>query len=161
MKNLIKVGEKFPSVKLFENAPSNAVKTCELFAGKKSVIFGVPGAFTPGCSKTHLPGYITDYDKYVNKGIDQIICVAVNDPFVMKAWGESQNVGNKIRMLADTHGDLARELGIVLNAEANLGNKRMMRFSMVINDGLIEVFNLEKDGGGLSCSLSNEILDRI
>ena len=161
MNNLIKVGEKFPNIKLYEKLPTNVVNTAELFAGKKSIIFGVPGAFTPGCSKTHLPGYVADYEKYVNKGIEQIICVSVNDPFVMEAWGEAHHVGEKIRMLADTHGDLSRELGIVLDAEANLGNKRMKRFSMVINDGTIEMFNLEPAGGGLTCSLSNEILKSL
>ena len=161
MNNLIKVGEKFPNIKLYENLPTNIVNTAELFAGKKSIIFGVPGAFTPGCSKTHLPGYVADFDKYKSKGIDQIICVSVNDPFVMQAWGEAHTVGDKIRMLADTHGDLSRELGIVLDAEANLGNKRMKRFSMVINDGTIEMFNLEPAGGGLTCSLSNEILKSL
>ena len=161
MKNLIKVGEKFPNIKLYENLPTSILNTAELFAGKKSIIFGVPGAFTPGCSKTHLPGYVADYEKYVKKGIDQIVCVSVNDPFVMQAWGEAHSVGDKIRMLADTHGDLARELGIVYDAEAKLGNKRMKRFSMVINDGTIEIFNLEENGGGLTCSLSNEIYDKL
>jgi len=85
---LIKVGDKFPKVKLYENSPKNEIDTEELLKGKKVVIFGVPGAFTPGCSKTHLPGYISDYQKYKDKGIDYIVCVSVNDPFVMEAWGK-------------------------------------------------------------------------
>ena len=79
----------------------------------------------------------------------------------MQAWGESQNVGDKIRMLADTHGELARELGVALDSEAIFGHKRMKRFSMVVNDGVVEVFNLEADGTGLSCSLSNDLLNKI
>ena len=161
MKSLIKVGEKFPNVKLFENTPGNIVMSAELLAGKKAIVFGVPGAFTPGCSKTHLPGYVQDFEKYKTKGIDLIACVSVNDPFVMQAWGEVSAVGDKIRMLADTHCELAQELGVALDSEAVFGHKRMKRFSMVVNDGIVELLNVEADGTGLSCSLSNGILNKI
>ena len=161
MKSLVKIWDKLPNVKLFENTPDNIINTEQLLVGKRVVIFGVPGAFTPGCSKTHLPGYVQDFEKYKNKGIDIIACVSVNDPFVMQAWGEAHNVGDKIRMLADTHGDLSRELGVVLDSEPFFGHKRMQRFSMVINDGTVELFNIEADGTGLTCSLSNGILNKI
>ena len=161
MNTLIKVGSRFPRVKLYENLPTNIVETTDLLKGKRVVLFGVPGAFTPGCSKTHLPGYVADYDKFKKKGVDSLVCVSVNDPFVMEAWGKAYYTENKIRMLADTHGELARELGIVLDIEAKLGNKRMKRFSMLCEDGTVKVFNLEPDGGGLTCSLSNNILNLI
>jgi len=161
MKSLIKVGNKFPKVKLFENNPGNAVDTESLLKGKKVIVFGVPGAFTPGCSKTHLPGYIADYQKFKSKGVDSIICVSVNDPFVMEAWGKVNNVGDKIKMLADTNGELTRELGVEYDLSEKLGNKRMKRFSMVCEDGTVKVFNLEPEGGGLTCSLSNNLLKLI
>ena len=161
MKSVIKTGLKFPKVNLFENNPTNVKVTDDLLKGKKVIIFGVPGAFTPSCSKTHLPGYLADYDKYKKKGIDSIVCVSVNDPFVMEAWGKINKCDNKIQMLADTKGELARELGIVLDAEEKLGNKRMKRFSMYVEDGVVKVFNLEADGGGLTCSLSDNILKDI
>ena len=161
MKSLVKIWDKLPNVKLFENTPDNIINTEQLLVGKRVVIFGVPGAFTPGCSKTHLPGYVQDFEKYKNKGIDIIACVSVNDPFVMQAWGEAHNVGDKIRMLADTHGDLSRELGVVLDSEPFFGHKRMKRFSMVVNDGTVEQFNVEAGGTGLTCSLSEGILNMI
>jgi len=161
MDNTIKEGDQFPNVKLYENLPTNVVNTEDILKGKKVIVFGVPGAYTPGCSKTHLPGYVSDYQKFKDKGVDSIVCVAVNDPFVMEAWGISHNVEDKVRMLADTHGDLAKALGIVLDAEGMLGNKRMKRFSMIVEDGIVKVFNLEPDGGGLTCSLSNNLLSKL
>jgi len=161
LKMLIKVGDKLPSVKLFANTPANVVNLSEYATGKNLVLFGVPGAFTPGCSKTHLPGYVTDYDKYKQKGVDEIVCLSVNDPFVMEAWGKAHNVESKVTMLADTHGELARELGLVLDCEAALGNKRMQRFSMYCVNGEVKVLNLEPNGSGLTCSLSNNLLNQI
>jgi len=102
------IGSQFPAATLFEGLPDKAVKTDELMAGKKIAIFGVPGAFTPGCSKTHLPGYIADFQKFKDKGVDEIVCVSVNDPFVMAAWGEAHGATDKVRMLADTQAELAK-----------------------------------------------------
>ena len=161
MNTQINVGDRFPKVNLHENLPTNVVDTEDLLKGKKAIVFGLPGAFTPGCSKTHLPGYVSDYQKFKDKGIDLIVCVSVNDPYVMEAWGKINNVENKVVMLADTKGDLARALGIVLDAEEKLGNKRMKRFSMLVDDGVVKVFNLEPNGGGLTCSLSNELLKQF
>ena len=83
MDNTIKEGDQFPNVKLYENLPTNVVNTEDILKGKKVIVFGVPGAYTPGCSKTHLPGYVSDYQKFKDKGVDSIVCVAVNDPFVI------------------------------------------------------------------------------
>ena len=120
----IAVGDKLPNVVLYENSPDGKVELVPLCAGKKVVIFGVPGAFTPGCSNTHLPGYVAAADKLKTKGVDEIVCVSVNDPFVMEAWGKDQSAGGKVRMLADTTADLTKALGLELDLTAVLGNVR-------------------------------------
>ena len=145
-------------MKLYENNPGQVIEVEELLENKKVILFGVPGAFTPGCSKTHLPGYIKDYDLIKMKGVDEIVCLSVNDPFVMEAWGKAHNADGKVRMLADTHGELAHHLGVVLDAEHILGNKRMKRFSLLAINGVVQAFNIEPDGTGLTCSLSDHIL---
>merc|ERR1719234_88239 len=109
----------------------------ELCAGKQVVIFGVPGAFTPGCSKTHLPGYVEAAADMKAKGVSEIVCVSVNDPFVMEAWGKDQGADGKVRMLADTCGDLAKALDLQLDLAAVLGSMRCKRFSMLVEDGTV------------------------
>ncbi|XP_070577423.1 peroxiredoxin-5, mitochondrial-like [Ptychodera flava] len=161
LKMPVKVGDKLPSVVLHEGTPHDTVNIAELFAGKKGVIFSVPGAFTPGCSKTHLPGYIADFDKIKAKGVDIIACVSVNDAFVMASWGEAHGAKDKIRMLADYKGELAKALDVELDAVGILGSVRSKRFSMVVEDGVVKAFNLEPDGTGLTCSLSNDILKQL
>merc|ERR1719234_1788008 len=153
----IKVGDKLPAVSLFEDTPDGKVEVAELFAGKKAIIFGVPGAFTPGCSKTHLPGYVEKADEIKGKGVTEILCVAVNDPFVMEAWGQNQGTAGKVRMLADTCGELTAALELQLDLAAVLGNVRCKRFSMLVEDGTITQLNVEPDGTGLSCSLATSI----
>jgi len=157
----IKVGDAVPSVELAENTPGEKVNLAELCGTKKAVIFGVPGAFTPGCSKTHLPGYIADFDKIKEKGVELIACVAVNDPFVMEAWGKAHGADGKVRMLADTCADLTKALDVELDATPILGNVRCQRFSMVVEGGKVTAFNVEPDKTGLTCTLSNEILKQI
>merc|ERR1711875_198991 len=105
---MVVVGDKMPSVSLAENNPDSKVDISELCAGKKIVIFGVPGAFTPGCSKTHLPGYVEKADEIKSHGVDLIVCLAVNDPFVMAAWGQAHKADGKIMMLADTSAEFAK-----------------------------------------------------
>merc|ERR1712154_631309 len=117
----VKAGDAVPSVDLFEGAPDKKVNLAELTGSGKFVVFGVPGAFTPGCSKTHLPGYVEAADKLKSSGIKEIICVSVNDPFVMAAWGENQKAGGKVRMLADTTGALTKALDLELDLSAVLG----------------------------------------
>jgi len=156
----VAVGDKVPSIDLFENDPGTKVNLASLCEGKKIVIFGVPGAFTPGCSKTHLPGYVEKAEEIKAKGVYEIICVAVNDPFVMAAWGENQSAGGKVRLLADTCGDLTKALGLELDLSAVLGNVRCKRFSMLVEDGTVTKINIEPDGTGLSCSLAANIFCR-
>ena len=120
----VAVGDKVPSVTLFEDSPGGKVELESLCAGKKVVMFGVPGAFTPGCSKTHLPGYVAAAGDLKAGGVDEIVCVSVNDPFVMEAWGKDQAAGGKVRMLADTTAELTKALGLELDLTAVLGNVR-------------------------------------
>lgn len=152
----IKVGDKIPSVDLYENAPTNKVNIAKLCEGKKVVLFAVPGAFTPGCSKTHLPGYVEDADSLKNKGISEIICVSVNDPFVMAAWAEAQKTEGKVRMLADPSGAFTKAVDLQTDL-APLGGLRSKRYSMLIENGVVKSLNVEPDGTGLSCSLSKNL----
>jgi peroxiredoxin 5 len=149
----VEKGDELPDLVLFEDSPGNPVKLREVFAGKKGVLFGVPGAFTPGCDKTHLPGYVKDFDLFKKRGVDVIVCVAVNDPFVMNAWGKSQGADGKVKMLADTQAHLAKALKLEFDASQVLGGTRCERFSMIVNDNKIEFVNVEPVGP-TKCSLS-------
>jgi len=158
----IKVGDALPSVDVFENTPGDKVNVAELFKGKKGVLFALPGAFTPNCTITHLPGYIADYDKLKAKGVDVVACVSVNDPFVMAAWGEASKADGKVRMLADTCGEFTKAMDMELAAAVPiLGNMRSKRYSLVIEDSVVTAVNLEPDGMGVTCSLSNKIIDQL
>jgi peroxiredoxin len=117
-------------------------KTSELFANKKVVMFAVPGAFTPTCSVTHLPGYVISADELKAKGVDAIICVAINDAFVMSAWGKAQNAEN-LMMLADGDGSYTKALGLEMDTAA-FGGLRSQRYSMVIDNGVVTNLNVEK-----------------
>ncbi|NP_001040386.1 peroxiredoxin [Bombyx mori] len=152
----IKVGDQLPAADLFEDSPANKVNICELTAGKKVVLFAVPGAFTPGCSKTHLPGYVQNADKLKSDGVAEIVCVSVNDPYVMAAWGAQHNTKGKVRMLADPSGNFIKALDLGTNLPP-LGGFRSKRFSMVIVDSKVQDLNVEPDGTGLSCSLADKI----
>ncbi|KAG7171562.1 peroxiredoxin-5, mitochondrial-like [Homarus americanus] len=156
----VKVGDELPSVDLFEETPANNVNTRDLCAGRKVLIFAVPGAFTPGCSKTHLPGYVKQADDIKAKGIQEIACVAVNDPFVMSAWGERHNTGDKVRMLADTNGEFTKALGLDQDL-AVLGGLRSKRYSLIVEDGKVTQLNVEPDGKGLTCSLAENTLAKL
>ena len=116
--------------------------TSALFANKKVVMFAVPGAFTPTCSVTHLPGYVVSADELTAKGVDAIICVAINDAFVMSAWGKAQNAEN-LMMLADGDGSYTKALGLEMDTAA-FGGLRSQRYSMVIDNGVVTHLNIEK-----------------
>lgn len=113
----------------------------ELFAGKKVVLFAVPGAFTPTCSEAHLPGYVVQADKLKEKGVDIIACVAVNDAFVMKAWSEAQNA-SELMMLADGDASFTKALGLEMDT-AGFGGVRSQRYAMIIEDGVVTTLNVE------------------
>jgi peroxiredoxin len=144
----IKVGDKVPSVKL-KSMTKDGIKdftTDDIFKGKKVAIFGLPGAFTPTCSAKHLPGFVNHFDALKAKGVDTIACISVNDAFVMDAWGKSQNVGEKVLMLADGNADFAKALGIEMDGTGYGMGLRMKRFSAYVVDGEVKAFNLEKPG---------------
>lgn len=157
----VKAGEAFPDVALFEGNPPAQVKTGELLKGaKKAIVFGVPGAFTPGCSKQHLPGYVTDFDELKKKGVDLIVCVSVNDSFVMHAWGEAHKATGKIRMLADPNAELTKALGLDKAIPA-LGGIRCRRFSALVESGVIKHILPEPEGVPMQCSTSNHMLSLL
>jgi peroxiredoxin len=123
-----------------------AITTDELFAGKKVVMFAVPGAFTPGCSLTHLPGFVVKADEIKAKGVASIVCVAVNDAFVMDAWGKSQNAEHLI-MLADGSGEFAKALGLDLDLTDKGIGVRFKRMAMIVDDGTVTHLAIEPPGG--------------
>jgi len=145
---MIKVGDKIPSATLMQmkDGGPKPVTTDQLFAGKKVALFALPGAFTPTCSAKHLPGFIQHSDVLKAKGIDAIVCVSVNDAFVMGAWGEQQKAGDKVMMLADGNGDFTRALGLELDATKFGMGKRSQRFSMVVDNGVVTQLNVEAPG---------------
>jgi peroxiredoxin len=158
----IKVGDKIPSATLTTMTAEGPkpISTDELFKGKKVVLFAVPGAFTPTCSQKHLPGFVENAEALKAKGVNTIACIAVNDPFVMGAWGKDQKVGDKVTMLADGSGKFAEALGTVLDlTERGLG-KRSRRYSMLVEDGVVKKLNLE-EGGGFEVSDAGTMLKQV
>jgi peroxiredoxin len=144
----IKVGDKIPSSTLKtmgEKGPTD-ISTDEIFAGKKVLLFAVPGAFTPGCSITHLPGYVVNADKIKAKGVDTIACMAVNDAFVMDAWGKSHNA-EELLMLGDGNGDFTAALGLELDGRGFGLGTRSQRFAMLVEDGTVTHLNVEAGPG--------------
>jgi len=144
----IKVGDRMPRGQftvMGKNGPQT-LSTEELFSGKKVVLFSVPGAFTPTCSAKHLPGFVDNADALKAKGVDTIACMAVNDAFVMSAWGKSANADDKVMMLADGNGEYARALGLELDASKFGMGKRSQRFSVIVEDGVVTQLNVEAPG---------------
>ena len=156
----IRIGDRLPSIKLQEGTPNVTHNMAELFARKKGVIFAVPGAFTPGCSKKHLPSFVANVDAIKAKGIDLVVCIAVNDAFVMAAWGESQGVGDRIMMLADPAAEYTKAIGLEVDS-GSLGGTRSKRYSMLVEDSVVKILNIEPDSFGISCSIAQTILEQI
>ena len=154
----VKVGDKMPSVGLKTMGGKGPVdiSTDEIFRGKKVLLFAVPGAFTPGCSMTHLPGYVANADKIKAKGVDAIVCMAVNDAFVMGAWGEAQNA-SEILMLADGNGELTRALGLELDGSGFGLGQRSQRFALLAEDGAITHLQVES-GAGVDVSSAESMM---
>ncbi len=152
----IKVGERVPDATLSEYIET-ATDTCaigpnnfqvaDLAKGKKIAVFAVPGAFTPTCSERHLPGFAAKADEFKAAGVDEIWCVAVNDPFVMGAWGKSLNINGKVRLLADGSGIWAKKLGLEFDLTSKGLGVRSKRYSALLEDGVVKQLNIDEDGG--------------
>ncbi|MDI9349849.1 MAG: peroxiredoxin [Candidatus Symbiobacter sp.] len=157
----IKIGDTIPNVtlKTMKDGSPKDITTDEIFGGKKVVIFGVPGAFTPTCSSKHLPGYVAKAKEFAGKGVDTIACISVNDVFVMDAWGQSQKVGKDILMLADGVGAFAKATGLEFDFGAVLG-LRNRRFAMLVDNKKVTLLDAE-ESGGLSVSGADAFMCKL
>lgn len=157
----IKIGDNIPSLNLKvmgEKGPED-ISTDTIFGGKKVVMFAVPGAFTPGCSVTHLPGYVVNADKIKAKGVDTIACLAVNDAFVMDAWGKASNA-EELLMLADGNAELTKALDLEMDGSGFGLGLRSKRYAMIIEDGKITHLAVEP-AGGVDVSAAEKILEQL
>jgi glutaredoxin/glutathione-dependent peroxiredoxin len=152
---MIKAGDTLPDATLFEffdvegagcTLGPNAFKVAELVKGKKIVIFGLPGAFTPTCSAQHVPGYLTQYEALKAKGVDEIWCVSVNDAFVMGAWGREQKSVGKVRMMADGSAEFTKKTGLEFDLTARGLGVRSQRYAMVVDNGVVKSLSIEGPG---------------
>ena len=159
----IKEGDKIPSIDFFyldESGPKK-VKSTELLKNHKAIIIGVPGAFTKVCSAQHLPGYVNNFEKAQKKGITKIICVSVNDPNVMKAWGENQNVGNKIFMAADPYCEFTKSIGTEIDRTQKGLGLRSARYTMLVENNVIKIIKLEEDTSHCEISAAENFIKEI
>ncbi len=159
---MIAPGDTLPDVNLTIMGPEGPepVSTDELFGAGTSVLFAVPGAFTPTCSAQHLPGYIANREQLGEKGVDRIVCMAVNDIFVMNAWGEHGGVDDGITMAADGNGEFARAIGLTFDASAFGMGERAQRFAIVIRDGKVDQLFVEAPGE-FRVSSAEHVLDQL
>lgn len=158
----VSVGDKIPLVtlKTMTAEGPKEISTAEIFAGKKVVLFGLPGAFTPTCSAKHLPGFIDKHDDLAAKGVDTIACISVNDAFVMGAWGKAQEAGDKVLLLADGNADFAKAMGLDADFTAYGMGIRCKRFALVADDGIVKVLNVEA-AGQFDVSSADYVLNQL
>ncbi len=157
----IQVGDNIPACTLktmTAEGPAD-ISTGDIFAGKKVVLFAVPGAFTPGCSMTHLPGYVVNADKIKAAGVDTIVCMSVNDAFVMGAWGEAQNA-SELLMLADGNGELTAAMGLELDGSGFGLGTRSQRFALIADNGVVTALNVE-EGAGVDVSSAETMMELL
>ena len=152
---VIKIGETVPDVVFKFLGPEGLtnIKSSELFRGKRIAVFGLPGAYTPVCSAKHLPDFVADAEELMKKQIDGIVCISVNDPFVMKAWGDEHGAENKVHMMADHQCEFTRAIGLVVDLNDLGCGERSERYSMIVNDNSVESIHVEKDF--MACELSS------
>jgi peroxiredoxin len=158
----IQVGDKLPQITvstMTEEGPK-PVSIEELCAGKKVVLFAVPGAFTPTCSVQHLPGFVTNASNLRDKGADVVACIAVNDPFVMAAWGKDRSVGEGVLMLSDGNAEFTSAIGLEMDGSGFGLGTRSQRYAMIIDDGVVSTLNVES-GPGLEVSSAETILEAL
>ena len=155
----IAIGERIPDVKVFtfdEGRPV-AITSAEVLGSGKVALFAVPGAFTPTCSDHHLPGFVLRADEIKAKGVDKIVCLSVNDPFVMGAWGEDQKVGDSVLMLSDGNGEFTAAIGLEMNGSGVGLGSRSQRYAAIIDDGIVTWLGVEP-GPGLHASSAEQVL---
>ena len=159
----IKIGDKLPNSELFYLNQNNDVKKIDILdlCKDKTIILGMPGAFTKTCSALHLPGYIKNYELANKKGISKIICVAVNDPNVMKAWGENQNVGTKILMVGDPFLKFTKSIGAEVDKSAKGLGIRSNRYTMFVDDGVVKKIEVEKETASCQLTAAESFLNTI
>jgi peroxiredoxin len=151
---MIKIGESLPDANLMETVefgdacplPPKPLGVAAAAKGKRLVIFGLPGAYTPTCSAKHVPGYVTNLDALKARGVDEVWCVSVNDPFVMGAWARDQKTAGKVRMMADGSADFAKATGLTFDLTARGMGVRSQRYSMLVKDGVVKALNIEAPG---------------
>jgi peroxiredoxin len=158
----IKVGDRIPKATLVKATPDGPqpLDSEDYFRGRRIALFSVPGAFTPTCSARHLPGFIDRIDELKAKGVDEVACTAVNDAFVLNAWSEQAGAGGKVTMLADGNGDFAEALGLGADFTKFGMGKRGQRWSMIVNDGVVEDLNVEEPGA-FNVSSADYLLGRL
>jgi peroxiredoxin len=158
----INVGDRLPKTTFVKATPDGPqpVDSEDYFAGRRVALFSVPGAFTPTCSARHLPGFVERAEELQAKGVDEIACTAVNDAFVLQAWADSAGAGGKVTMLADGNGDFVRQVGLEMDGSKFGMGKRGQRFSMVVNDGVVEQVNVEEPGA-FNVSSADYLVERL
>ena len=159
---MAKVGDRIPKVTLMRATPEGPqpVDSEDYFRGRRVALFSVPGAFTPTCSAKHLPGFVERAEELRAKGVDEIACTAVNDAFVLGAWSQSSGADDKVTMLADGNGEFARAVGLEMDGSKFGMGRRGQRYSMVVNDGVIEQLNVEEPGA-FNVSSADYMLERL
>jgi peroxiredoxin len=159
----ITVGSRLPEAKFTTMTPSGAAAktTSEIFGGKKIALFAVPGAFTPTCHRNHLPGFVENAEAFLAKGVDQIVCTAVNDIFVLTAWANATGAQDKIVFLSDGNGDFAKALGLDMDGSPMNMGIRSRRYAMLVEDGVVKVLNIEEAAGKADVSSASALLEAI
>ncbi|MEE8516698.1 MAG: peroxiredoxin [Alphaproteobacteria bacterium] len=158
----IKAGDKIPSITLRRPTADGMeeISTDDIFTAKRVVLFAVPGAFTPTCSQQHLPGFVAKVDDFKAKGIDTIACIATNDAFVMGAWANDHNVGDKVLMLSDGNGEFTKAAGLELDLSGLGLGVRSQRYALVAEDGVVKDLQVD-EGGQLEVSSAEKVLERL
>jgi len=159
----IAVGDRIPSISLYHVVDGKiaVLGSDDLLRDKRSVIFAVPGAFTPTCSEQHLPGFVTNAYTFKKKGIDQVVCISVNDAFVMRAWQQDQAILEEVVMMSDGNGEFTEALGLTLDLRGAGMGVRSKRYAMVVESGVVTHLFVEPTGGGLAVSRAEVVLEAL
>ncbi|HKJ61173.1 MAG TPA: peroxiredoxin [Hyphomicrobiales bacterium] len=159
----IAVGDRLPEAKFIIPAGDELAEktTSDVFAGKKIALFAVPGAFTGTCTNTHLPGFLSSFDTFKAKGVDEIVCVAVNDPFVLKAWALATGADGAITFLSDGNAEFTKALGLDFDGSAKNFGTRSKRYSMLVEDGIVKSLNVEEVNSNAVASSAENLLKQL